>query len=330
MKSKRIIALVLGVLVLAGGLLAGCAGKPTSGDEDKEEKVVGVSLFYRRDEYYKDLDAAFQKEAEAAGLKVIIQDADTDPAKQTQQLEDFVQQGVDAIALAATDPAGMVPAIETAVDAGIPVVTYDGDANTDKTSTFVGFDFYDDGVMVGEWAADYINENLGGKANIAVIDFPQSAIVCKQRADGFMDTVLEKTDSVVVAQQDGKATRSDSMNVMENILTAHPDVQVVFGINFDTCAGAKAAIDAAGRDDIIVLGTAYGEEAFLALENDDPILKAFAFSSPQVQAKDTIASIVKILNGEEIPKETLSKSQLLDSTSIKDYDWKSIIEQRNN
>jgi ribose transport system substrate-binding protein len=330
MKSKRILALALGILILAGGLLAGCAGKPETDGEDKEEKVVGISLFYRRDEYYKDLDAAFQKEAKAAGLKVIIQDADSDPAKQTQQIEDFVQQGVDAIALAATDPAGMVPAIDAAVDAGIPVVTYDGDANTDKTSTFVGFDFYDDGYMVGKWTAEYINENLDGKAKVAVIDFPQSAIVCAQRAQGFIDAILESTDSEIVAQQDGKASRSDSMNVMENILTANPDVQVVFGINFDTCAGAKAAIDAADNKNVIVVGTAYGEESFLALENDDPILKAFAFSSPQVQARDTIASIVKILNGEEIPKETLSKSQLLDSTSIKDYDWESIIAERNN
>jgi ribose transport system substrate-binding protein len=330
MKSKRILALVLGVMMLVGGLLAGCAGQPDTGGEDSDEKVVGVSLFYRRDEYYKDLDAAFQKEAEAAGLKVLIQDADSDPAKQTQQIEDFVQKKVDAIALAATDPAGMVPAIDAAVDAGIPVVTYDGDANTDKTSTFVGFDYYDDGVMVGEWAADYINENLDGKAKIAVIDFPQSAIVCGLRAQGFIDTVLEKTDSEIVAQQDGKATRSDSMSIMENILTANPDVQIVYGINFDTCAGAKAAIEAADRKDIIVLGTAYGEEAFQALENDDPIMKAFASSSPQTQAKDTIASIVKLLNGEEIPKETLSKSQLFDATTIKDYDWKSIIEERNN
>ncbi|NLJ40069.1 MAG: substrate-binding domain-containing protein [Clostridiales bacterium] len=328
--SKRILALALGVLILIGGLLAGCGTKPVPSGQEDDEKVIGVSLFYRRDEYYKDLDSAFLKEAKAAGVKVIIQDADSDPAKQTQQIEDFVQQKVDAIALAATDPAGMVPAIEAAVAAGIPVVTYDGDANTDKTSTFVGFDYYDDGVMVGEWTADYINEHLDGTAKIAVIDFPQSAIVCGLRAQGFIDTVLEKTDSEIVAQQDGKATRSDSMSVMENILTANPDVQIVYGINFDTAAGAKAAIEAADRKDIIVVGTAYGEEAFRALENDDPIMKAFASSSPQVQARDTIASIVKLLNGEDIPKETLSKSQLFDATTIKDYDWKAIIDERNN
>ena len=83
-------------------------------------------------------------------------------------------------------------------------------------------------------------------ANVAVIDFPQSSIVCGLRAQGFIDGVKKLPGVKIVAQQDGKATRSDSMNVMENILTANPDVQVVYGINFDTCAGAKAAIEAAG------------------------------------------------------------------------------------
>ena len=329
MKQKRLIAAAVCALMLVGGMLTGCGGQPNAKEGDKkEEKVIGISLFYRRDEYYKDLDAAFQKEAKKAGVKVIIQDADSDPAKQTQQVEDFVQQKVDAIALAAADPAGLVPAIEAAVKAGIPVVTYDGDANTDKTSTFVGFDYYDDGQMVGNWAAQYIKDNLGGKAKVAVIDFPQSAIVCAQRAQGFIDAVKTLPGVEIVAQQDGKASRSDSMNVMENILTANPDVQVVYGINFDTCAGAKAAIEAANRKDIIVTGSAYGEECFKSLEADDPIMKAFSSSSPQTQAKDTIESIVKIFNGETIDKKTLSKSQLYDATSIKDYDWKSIIEER--
>ena len=329
MNAKRTLALVVCSTLVLGSMLAGCSAKPVASKEDKAEKVVGVSLFYRRDEYYKDLDASFEKEAKAAGIKVIIQDADTDPAKQTQQIEDFVQQKVDAIALAAADPAGMVPAIEAAVKAGIPVVTYDGDAETDMTATFVGFDYYDDGKMVGEWAAKYIEENLGGKAKVAVIDFPQSAIVCAQRAQGFIDAVKTLPGVEIVARQDGKASRSDSMNVMENILTANPDVQVVYGINFDTAAGAKAAIEAAGRTDIIVTGSAYGEECFKALEANDPIMKAFSSSSPQIQARDTIASIVKILNGETIPKQTLSKSQLYDAVTIKDYDWKSVIAERN-
>ncbi len=350
MKIKKQIAVILGVLVLASCFLAGCgspaaapsesaadasaAGSEAVASKDSGESgkkpVLGVSLFYRRDEYYKDLDASFVKEAADAGLDIIVQDADTDASKQTQQIEDFVQQGVDAIALAPCDPAGLVPAIEAAVDAGIPVFVFDNQAETDKASTSVNFDYQEDGNLVGDWTVDYIKKNMDGKAKVAVIDFPQSPIVCGGRVNGFVEKVTALEGVEVVAQQDGKATRSDSMNVMENILTSNPEVQVVFGVNFDTCAGAKAAIEAAGRNDIIVVGSAYGEEEFKALEGNDPILKAFSTSSPQQQAKDTVAAVVKVLNGESVEKDTLSHSQLLTADNIKDYDWKSIIDARQN
>lgn len=333
MKTRRIFALALGAL-MSVSLFGACSkqpaaggDQPSGGNEPAGKPKVGISLFYRRDAYYKDLESAFKKEAAAAGIDVIIQDADSDGAKQTQQLEDFVTQKVDAIALAACDPAGMVPAIDAAVAAGVPVVTYDGSANTDKITTFIGFDYYEDGQSVGEWAVKYINENLGGKAKIAIIDFPQSSIVCAQRADGFADTVKKLPGVEIVARQDGKASRSDSMNVMENILTANPDVNMVFGINFDTCAGAASAISAAGKN-TVVCGSAYSDECFQALENNDPILKAFAVSLPQTQAKDTIAAIKKLLAGETLGKETLSHSTLYDATNIKNLDWKAFAADR--
>jgi len=288
-KAFKLVVCVLALLILLT-MFAGCGTdkapantgntsqqteKASGNDEDKssgseqkvaedsaKKKVIGISLFYRRDEYYKDLESSFKYEAEKLGYNLIIQDADADPAKQTQQLEDFVQQKVDAIALSACDPAGLVPAIDAASDAGIPVFTYDGPSESKKVITHVGFDFYEDGVSIGKWAKKYIEDNLGGKAKVAIIDFPQSAIVCGLRAKGFRD-VMESMEGVkVVAQQDGKASRTDSMAVMENILTANPDVNVVFGINYDTAAGAAAAIQAAGRNDIIVTGGAWGVEPF--------------------------------------------------------------------
>lgn len=342
-------SLVLAALLVVTAFLAGCTGtKETEGKdggtteqpstseenkgqevtEDNEKKVIGISLFYRRDEYYKDLETAFIEEAEKAGFEIIIQDADTDPVKQTQQIEDFVQQKVDAIALAAADPVGLVPAIEAAVEAGIPVFTYDGPASTDKVVTHVGFDYYEDGKLVGEWTKKYIEENMGGKANVAIIDYPQSAIVCAQRAQGFRDVMETMPGVKVVAQQDGKASRTDSMAVMENILTAHPEVNVVYGINWDTCAGALAAIEAAGREDIIVVGNLWASEAFEMLEQNHPIYKAGAVSSPVVQARDTIAAIVDYFAGKEVPKETMSHSTVYDATNISELNWREIVAKR--
>jgi len=342
-KLVKVLAVMLALVLMVTAFTA-CGSKKqsstgndtTTGTEKTTEettgkkKVIGISLFYRRDEYYKDLESSFIYEAEKAGYDVIIQDADTDPARQTQQLEDFVQRKVDAIALSATDPAGMVPAIEAAVAAGIPVITFDGPSESDKVITHVGFDFYQDGYSVGEWVKKYINEKLGGKAEVAIIDFPQSAIVCGLRAQGFRDVMETMEGVTIVAQQDGKATRTDSMAVMENILTAHPDVDVVFGINYDTCAGAAAAIEAAGRTDIIVTGGAWGEEPFTKLENNDPILKAFFVTSPAVQAADTIKALTEYFEGKEVPKEYKSESMVYDATNIKDLDWRAIVARRKD
>lgn len=340
-KAMRFLTCAL-TLVMIVTMFTGCstdktpAEKASSNQQDEKKvtenngkkKVIGVSLFYRRDEYYKDLESSFIYEAEKAGYDVIIQDADADPAKQTQQLEDFVQKKVDAIALAACDPAGLVPAVDAASDAGIPVFTYDGPSESKKVITHVGFDFYEDGTSIGNWTKKYIEDNLSGKAKVAIIDFPQSAIVCGLRAKGFRDIMESMKGVEVVAQQDGKASRTDSMAVMENILTAHPDVNVVYGINYDTVAGAAAAIEAAGRKDIIVTGGAWGVEPFEKLEKKDPIIKAFVVTSPAVQAHDTIAAISDHFAGKKVPKDTMAHSSVYDSNNIKTLNWKQVVERR--
>ncbi len=151
--------------------------------------TVGVDLYYRRDEYYVDLETTFRAYGAEKGYNMVICDADGDIATQISQMEDFIVQGVDVILLAAADPDALIPVCQEAIDAGIPVICYDGGINSDICATKVIFDFYEDGSMVGDWAVQYINDNLGGTAKVAVLDFPASPIVCGLRAQGFVETV---------------------------------------------------------------------------------------------------------------------------------------------
>lgn len=345
-KSVKLLVLVLAMAMVLS-LLAACgtqgptaeepaAEEPAAGQAAAEEVVeepaemitVGISLFYRRDEYYKDLDAGFVYEAEKLGYKLIIQDADTDPAKQTQQLEDFITEGVDFIALAAADPDGLAPAIEDAVAAGIPVLTFDGPANTDAVLTHVGFDPYKDGYSLGVWTKEYIENELGGVAKIAVLDFPQSAVICVQRTNGFIDAVTELEGVEIVAQQDGKAARTESMTAAETILTANSEVDIFFGINYDTGAGAKAAIDAAGSSAVVVTSGTWAIEAFEELASNDSIFVACSGMSPAVQAADTLKAIEKYLAGEELPKEFLSETTVYNASNIGTLDYSAIVARR--
>jgi len=342
---KKILAFIL-VLGIVMSIFAGCSAAPaaeeapaaeaTEADVEQaaeeaassdDQITVGVDLYYRRDEYYVDLEATFRSYGAEKGYNMVICDADGDIATQISQMEDFIVQGVDVILLAAADPDALIPVCQEAIDAGIPVICYDGGINSDICATKVIFDFYEDGSMVGEWAVDYINENLGGEAKVAVLDFPASPIVCGLRAQGFAETVAKLPGVEIVAQQDGKASRTDSMAVMENILTANPDVDLVYGINYDTGAGAAAAIEAAGSD-AVVCCNAWGQEGFLQLENRDEIILCMAASSPVTQARDAIDAIAPALAGEELPAETLSHSTLLTADNISDFDWESIVAAR--
>ena len=345
---KKLIALLL-ALVMVVGLIACGAQEEAAAPAEKEEAAapaakeeaapaadgekeitVGVNLYYRRDEYYVDLESTFKSYGAEKGYNMVITDADGDVPTQISQIEDFITQGVDYILLAAADPVALIPVCQEAVDAGIPVICYDGGIEGEGVAaTKVIFDFYNDGELCGQWAADYIAANLADKetVKVAILDFPASPIVCGLRAQGFKETVEKVANVEIVAIQDGKASRADSMSVMENILTANPDIDLVYGINYDTGAGAAAAIEAAGSS-AVVCCNAWGKEGFEQLENNHPIIKCMAASSPITQAKDAIDAIGKLMAGETLPAETLSYSTLLTAENINEFDWESIIAMR--
>ena len=345
---KKLMSLLL-AMMLAVGMLAGCGAKEEEAPAEEtaveetaeaeeeapaeeaaeESYTFGVSLYYRSDEFYVDIENMMKIAAEEAGVELIIQDANADASAQMRQFEDFIQMGVDAIVFSPCDPAACASAVEAANEAGIPVFTYDGtvEDNSGITSGMYS-DFYADGYAGGTWTKTYIEENLGGEANVAILDFPASPIVCGLRADGFQDGVEELEGVTVVARQDGKATRTGGMEVMENILTANNnDVDVVFAINYESAAGAASAVEAAGIDCAVVC-VAWGEEALQKLEDNDPYVKGLLLGDPRDQAE--IINVAKAyLDGEEVEKETYYSYYMVTSEDLDEkIDWKAIIDMR--
>ena len=340
---KKFFALVL-ALIMALTLVA-CGAKedpaPEKEEDPKQEAeapatpeddkfVLGISLLYRQDEFYKDLETAFIYEAEKHGIELVIQDANLDLAAQISHIEDFVTMGVDAITFGAVDPVGIVPAVEEAISKGIPVFVFDSQIETDQSTSYIGFDLYRDGVILAEWALDYIEKEMGGEATIALLDFPAEPTNSVIRTNGFNDTILAANNPniKIVSRQDGGASRTISMAATENILTAHPDVDMIFGVNFDTCAGAKAACVSAGRDDVVICGLGWGVECFEALENNDPMYKAFFVPAPPILAQNTMQVIADYANGKDIEKVYESDSFIVTADNIGEYDWRTIVERR--
>ena len=269
---------------------------------EAEKKSIAILLCYKGDEYVLDQDIAFQYYAAQKGWDVYVEDGNLDPNVQVKQIEDAITKKVDAIAIQCMDPEALKAPLEDAVAAGIAVFTFNAPVNGDQVISHIGFDETQNGRNVAMWAKDYIENELGGVAQVAILDLPIGVNTTVKRVEGFTEVMSEIPGVEIVAQQDGQADRNVCMGLAENMLTANPDIDLFFGINYETAAGAAAAIEAAGRTDIVSIAGGWGREMFEVLENDDPILKAMWLQSAVAEAEGTWNAIVDYFDGKTIEK----------------------------
>jgi ribose transport system substrate-binding protein len=186
-----------------------------------------------------DADAAAAK----LGVKIVFVDAQNDSAKQAAAIEGFVAQKVNAILISPMTVDSLVPSIEAAVKAGIPVATVDRKANTDKVLVHVGAD----NVEGGRAAARYIIQKLGGKGGIIELEGTTGSSPAIDRKKGF-DEVIATSGVKILVSQTAEFGRAKGNSVMENLMQAYPNFDGVFGANDEMIIGAIEAMSSAGVD----------------------------------------------------------------------------------
>ncbi len=191
-------------------------------------------------------------EAEALGVNVVVLGIteEGDYNEQVAHIEDLVTRQVDLIVLVPAEASALVPAVEAAVAAGIPVINLDSPIETDQVVSFIGSDNVEGGRMAGQ----YIAEQLGGQGQVAVIRGRLGNPVELQRYTGFTEAIAAYDGIELVAEGVGNWEADQGYNVMEDFLTAHPDLDAVFAESDRMILGAAQAAAAAGRDDLILVG----------------------------------------------------------------------------
>lgn len=282
-------------LVLAATLIAFACSKPASESTAGAHKVVGVTLLTNTHAFFKALEAGLRQEAATKGLDLIVVACEMDPAKQASQIEDFVARKVSAILAAPCDSNAIVPALATAEQAGIPVFTADIAARGGKIVSHVA----SDNVQGGRLAAEALASRIGGKGKVLIIDHPTVASV-QDRVRGFEEGLKKYPDITIVAKLSADGQRAKATQIMEDMLQAHRDLAGVFGINDDSALGAAGVIEAAGRNDIVVIGYDATDEAQTAIKKGGP-LKADVIQYPDVIGKTAIDLIADHLAGKPVP-----------------------------
>ncbi|MGE7906333.1 ribose ABC transporter substrate-binding protein RbsB [Peribacillus sp. NPDC094092] len=291
---KKIVSIIM---VLSLMVLAACSMDSGLSDDKKEKKdsmkdvKVGVSISTLNNPFFVSLKDGIEKEAKEKGMKVTVVDAQDDTAKQISGIEDLILQKVDVLLVNPTDSAAISSAVQSANEAGIPVITIDRSSDEGDIETFIA----SDNVAGGEMAAEYLVKELGDKAKVVELEGVSGASATRERGKGFHNIADKQLD--VLTSQTAEFDRTKGLNVMENILQGNKDIQAVFAHNDEMALGAIEAIKAAGKD-IIVVGFDGNDDALKAVESGE--LKATIAQQPALIGEEAVNAAEKILKGDKV------------------------------
>ena len=293
---KKILVLVLALILALGTCTAFAEGGIK----------IGCSIADLANVFYADITDGM-KAAMNEGDELIITDAAFDQAKQIADIEDMIQQGVSVMLVDPVDSAAIRASLEACAAAGIPVVAFNSPCDdVDLVACTVATDNYMAGTLIGEALA----KELGGKGKIAMLTY-DVAVVCWDRAEGFVEGISAYPEMEVVVRQEITPGTDTALPVMENILQAYPEVTGVFCLNDPSAIGAAAAVQAAGLGDTIKIVGVDGSDDGTAAIADGRML-ASAAQSPVDIGRLSIESAYAILAGEEVEKDVKVPSFLVD------------------
>ena len=171
--------------------------------------------------------------------------------EQARQMEDAIMQGFDAIMLAAVDTTAIIPFIEQAVDAGIPVITANTRVPDSPVETFIGLDNYDGALILSR----AMMEKIGGEGTVIIVDGNPASGTSQLRNQGLHDGAEDYPDVEIIVTAPGYFQRANAMELMENMIQAVPKIDAVMAMNDEMALGSLQALRAAGlEEDVLISG----------------------------------------------------------------------------
>ena len=298
-------------VLLCATLVGGCSTPRAN------QFVVGFSQMESDNPWRLAETKSLETEAAKRGVQLVVTDAQGQTAKQVSDVEDLIARHVNVILLAPREYEGLVPALQAARAAKIPVILVDraaaGTAGKDYV-TLLASNFIEQGRRAAAWLAAHTN----GTANIVELSGTPGASVAADRAKGFRDELAKYPHMKIVASQTGNFSRATAQGVMQNIAQSlGAQITAVYAQNDEMAIGAIQALAAAGLKPGtgVTVVSVDGERAALeAIDHGE--LGATVESNPRFGplAFDTID---KLRKGQPLPPIILINDRFFDKTNAK-------------
>jgi ribose transport system substrate-binding protein len=234
---------VIAVTVVAGA--AACSSAASGGSSSPKHYTIAYVPGATGVAFYDTLLAGMKAKAKSLGMSVTYQGSPNfAPASQTPVVDAICTEHPNVLIVSPTDPTAMAPAINTCLNAGIPVITVDTElANTSKITS----EITTDNTSGGKEAAEYVGKALGGKGTVALMSLSPTATTQVARIQSFEQEISAAYPGITLlpVQYTQQAT-SSSETTARSILAAHPGVNAFFGSAEPNAEGAAAALQALG------------------------------------------------------------------------------------
>ncbi|MEV7602806.1 substrate-binding domain-containing protein [Kitasatospora sp. NPDC089797] len=264
------------------------------GDPKPATRKIGLSLSTLNNPFFVQIRSGAQDEAKKLGVDLTVTDAQNDASQQANQLQNFTSSKLGAIVVNPVDSDAAGNSVAAANKARIPVIAVDRGVNKADLAALVA----SDNVAGGEQAAKALADKLGGSGRIAILQGLAGTSAARERAEGFAKGLQAYPGIEVVAQQPADFDRTKGLDVMSNLLQAHPDVQGVIAANDEMALGAVKALGSKAGESVQVIGFDGTPDGLKAVEQGT--LYASVAQQPSQLGRIAVDNAVKAIKGEKV------------------------------
>jgi ribose transport system substrate-binding protein len=324
--AKALVA--FSALVTTSLLLSGCAPTPSQPAAQQQPAASGdtyiplVSKGFQH-QFWQAVKMGADNAAKDYNVRITFEGPENESQvdKQVEMLQAALDKKPRAVALAALDTKAVIPLLEKAKAANIPVIGFDSGVDSDIPVTTAATD----NIAAAGMAADKMAELIGNQGEVAVIVHDQTSRTGIDRRDGFLNRMKSAHTGVqVVDVQYGGGDQLKSTDLAKAMIQAHPNLKGFFGANEGSIIGVLNGVKEMNREGkLVVIGYDAGKQQLDAVRSG---VEAGAISQDPIGiGYKSVEAAVKAIKGEQLPKTIDTGFHWYDKTNIEAPDIKALL-----
>jgi ABC-type sugar transport system substrate-binding protein len=283
--------------------------------QDKKFTIAGI--VFQEDQFMKTVLLGMKSVADKNGVTLLTANTSNQISKEVEVVNTYTARKVDAICITYLDPAAAsIPAAKAAADKGIKIISF----NNKLAASFPSSTIMSNNVKLGEGsglaAAEYIKTKLAGKKviKVAIINYKaQLPPESNMRQEGFWSQIKDLPGVTLVGEASSPQV-DQAIKKAGDIITANPDLDIIYGCNDGGTKGAVLAVKNAGKK-IAVFGIDLDKQMVEFLQSKDNILQAATAQDPFKIGAMSVDFAIKVLKGETVDPEVIVPGLTLTRTN---------------